>query len=248
MRFRDLAFYAIPGAIMVVAGVMAWRYWNDRRAPSSEPEPLQLVTACPPNRYRCQHGEVLVSTGDEATVAGKTECVTRSIARCRAECVVEGVNVDGIDDATAARQLCDRPQNVEPLVASEATATDLGEDGGVCESDGWGPSDDGVLECILRSVVDPNALGLVVHRVRCATGVVVTGEKLPRLMGREQAIALYCRRDDKALANIDAAMLSSETSVDAPSNAPTDAPHDATFDAPHDGPLVDATIDADARK
>ena len=228
VRLKDAAFYAVPVAIAAVAGVFAWRaFRGEPDAPSREPETKVLM--CPSGRYRCAKGEILATTGEEKTTG--SGCDEWRVSKCVRACVTESIVLEGVDDDTAKTQLCDAPIDVGPLIASEQTIVDLGDDGGTCVADGWGPSEDGVLECILRSAKDPDALGVVVARVKCRTAVVPTMDKTPRIVGKDEAIAVWCARSEAALADAGVA-LDAAAAADAASDA-SDASDagDVTMDA-----------------
>jgi hypothetical protein len=237
VRWKDGVFYAVPAAIAVVAGVLAWRAFHGEGpgVPSQEPPPTALM--CPSGRYRCTKNEILATTGEEKT--NGSGCDERSVGKCARACVSESVSLDGVDDETGKTQLCDAPINVEPMVAKTLTIVELGDDGGTCVADGWGPSEDGVLECILRSAKDPDALGVVVARVTCRTQPVPTMDKTPRIVGRDEAIAIWCARSNAAL--IDAGVSADAIATPA---IPT---IDAGVDADADAGSSDADADADAR-
>jgi hypothetical protein len=234
VRWKDAAFYAVPAAIAVVAGVLAWRAFRGDGPDAPTREPPQSALMCPSGRVRCAKGELLATTGEEKP--NGSGCDERHVAKCARACVSEGVALEGVDDDTARTQLCDAPENVEPMIASQLTIVELGDDGGTCVADGWGPSDDGVLECILRSAKDPDALGVVVARVKCRTPVVPTIDKTPRIVSREQAVAVWCARSIAALS--DAGVM-----VDAMSSPIVDAGSDSDA-ADADAPKSDAPLDA----
>ena len=199
MQAKDAVFYAIPVALLAVAAGFAWRAHRDAPPPprEGEVEPPR-VSMCPAGRARCAHAEILITTGLERPGAAPP-CEERSAGRCARACVTESVALEGVAATIAREQLCDAPVDVAPWIEREQTIAELGEDGGVCTADGWGPSEDGVLECILRSAKDPDALGVVVHRVRCRTGVIDVSDTTPRLLQRDQAIALWCKREGAGL-------------------------------------------------
>lgn len=195
VRWKDYAFWTVPAAIAGVAAVLGVRALRSEgpELPSTEPEPPSMM--CPVGVYRCIAGSIAVTTGEE-NVGGETPCLTREVGRCAVACVAETVPLAGVSDEVAKGQLCDAPADVSALVEKELTITDLaGDSGEPCLADGFGPSDDGVLQCILQSAKDPDALGIVVGRITCRSGVVRTFDPTPRIVSREQAIALWCRRD-----------------------------------------------------
>ena len=231
MRLKDLAFWTVPAAIGAVAIVLGLRALRGDRpeAPSSgdKPEPMSLI--CPTNLYRCSAGTIAATTGEE-NPGGETPCLTRDVGRCKDRCVADGIALVGVSDDTAKVQLCDPPSDVSALVSKELTVSDLVEDGGgSCVADGFGPSEDGVLQCILPSAKDPDALGLVVGRITCRTGVVATIDDTPRIVSRAQAIALWCRRDAAALTSSNVSLDGGGAGADAGADADTGA--DAGADA-----------------
>jgi hypothetical protein len=217
---KDLLFWALPAALAAVAGVFAYRAIrpDEPSPPDGPPERVSLL--CPANHYRCVSGTVSVTTGEEDP-GGEVPCTVHVVGRCAQKCVAEGVALVGVADDVAKMQLCDPPADVEPLVASELGIAQLIEDGGgSCVADGFGPSAEGVLQCILKSAKDPDSLGIVVGRITCRTGPVATRDDTPRIVSREQAIALWCRRDSAALS-------ASAVALDAGSTDAADADADA---------------------
>ncbi len=194
MRSRGLFVWIIPAGLAAIAGVLGYRYLRDAdgtERPSPNDPPPQAHTQCPSQVVRCVKGEVRLQSGDQ-DAEGK--CLETKIGACSAACVAEGLPLERVDDSLARAQLCDPPADVEALVAKEETITELLDDGGVCEADGFGPDGDGIVECILRSTKDPDALGIIVRRIHCKKGPVATFDRRPRTISRERAIALYCLR------------------------------------------------------
>ena len=114
--------------------------------------------------------------------------------------MVEGVTLAGISEEAARVQLCDPPAAPESLVTDAKNhLAESTKDAAICEADGFLPSTEGIEQCILRSVVDPSALGVVVTSAKCRLGAVPTVDRSPRLIQRAQAIALWCKRDPTAL-------------------------------------------------
>ncbi len=226
---KDLIFWSVPAVIACVAAVFAWRAFRepDWVPPRNQPE-LALLDPCARGRYRCHGGKVEMSTGDRAMDAGLNACAWMEIAPCARGCVTEQATLAGVDDALAKTQLCDLPK--QPLLLLSSTQSFLDapvSDAGICEGDGYVPTDEGFIQCIMRSPKDPSAAGVVIAKSICRAGTIKTLDRAPRLIRREEAAALWCKRDPIA-----------ETEpADATVNADADASADAESDA-------DAKVDA----
>ncbi|MEO7094670.1 MAG: hypothetical protein ABI175_15540 [Polyangiales bacterium] len=231
MRGKDLLFWTIPAAVAVVAAVLGYRALRPEGPPGPDDGPPEHVSLiCPPHVHRCVSGTVSVTTGEEEP-GGEVPCQVQLVGRCAQKCVAEGIALVGVPDDVARTQLCDAPDDVEPLVASELGIAQLIEDGGgSCLADGFGPSTEGVLQCILESAKDPDALGIVVGRITCRAGTVATRDDTPRIVSRAQAIALWCRRD--AATAPDA---TKEAAVDAAADSAGNTAVDAAGDGSLDG-------------
>jgi hypothetical protein len=210
-RLKDAIFWAIPASVAVVAAVLAYRaFKGGHEEPSREPPALK-ISLCDAGRYLCRKGEVMATTGEElpegaanANKDGHDRCVRRKVGPCVKACVADDVTLAGIDDALAKTQLCDLPEYVNVYVRDERNLLGMpAADAGTCEADGFGPTPDGIEQCILRSVSDPNALGVIVATAKCRLGAVPTVDRRPRLVSRAQAIALWCRRDAAAAAALE---------------------------------------------
>jgi hypothetical protein len=195
-RGRDQVFWAIPLAIACVAAFFAYRWL---RVPSWEPPPKDEATElrlnpCAPGHQRCRGGELFETTGERGD--GGQACAWRSLGRCQKACVAEDVTYAGVDLAVAKRQLCDPPADVAPLIAGVTSNLDKKPDEvPSCEADGYAPTDTEIVQCVLRSKNDPNALGVVIASIRCHGKVVPTVDRTPRLITKEQAVALWCERE-----------------------------------------------------
>jgi len=202
-RGKDAIFWAIPGAVALVAAVLAYRAFRSGPDEPSRDAPQMKISLCEAGRYLCRKGEVLATTGEEGPEGGD-RCVRRKLSKCARGCVAEEVTLAGMDEESAKRQLCDMPEYVNVYIRDEKNLLGMpAADAESCEGDGFAPTVDGIQQCILRSVVDPNALGVVVSTARCRLGAVQTIDRQPRLVSREQAIALWCRRDAAAAAALD---------------------------------------------
>jgi len=194
---KDLIFWSVPAVIACVAGVFAWRAFRepDWVPPRDQPE-LALLEPCARGRYRCRAGKVELTTGDRAPDGGPNACAWMELAACARGCVTDRATLAGIDEATAKAQLCDLPK--QPLLLLSSTQSFLDSpiaDAGMCEGDGYVPTEDGFLQCIMRAPKDPTAAGVVIARSICRAGAVNTLDRAPRLIRREEAAALWCKRD-----------------------------------------------------
>lgn len=217
---KDLIFWSVPVAIACVAGVFAWRALRapDWVPPKDTPE-LAFIDPCSRGRYRCRAGRVEMTTGDRGDA---NACRYVEVAPCARSCVTELVTLAGVDDAIARTQLCDLPLQPLLLLSKQESYLDTPvADAGICEGDGYVPSDDGFLQCISRSGKDPAATGVVIGRAICRAGVVNNLDRAPRLIKREEAAAVWCKRDPIA-----------DTPAD---DANTDAGADANADAKEAG-------------
>ncbi len=231
---KDVFFYAIPGAIAVVAGVLAYRAFRDRpwEPPKDSPE-LVALSPCGAGHYRCRDGKVQVTTGEERD-AGLDRCVFREVQTCKFVCASDGIVLTGVDDKTAKAQLCDPPNDLSTLISEEKSYLDgLVTEAGVCEGDGYIPTPDSIEQCILKSGKDPNATGVVFGRIKCRRGVVPTADRTPRLVSRAAAVSVWCKRDPAAVP---------EAPVDGGANLGADAGDAGDADA---GDATDASTDAD---
>jgi hypothetical protein len=188
-------YYAIPVGIGAVALYMGLQHY---RAPKWDPTldtMTSMVRLCAPGRFRCAGRQVTETTGEERPGTGGL-CVERAAGTCNERCVADGVSLGGIDAVFARSQLCDPPVSVASIVEDERSNLDLPVSKvGVCDADGFAPTDVGIHQCILRSASSPGATGAIVMTARCRSGIVPTTDKQPQLISREQAIAIWCRRD-----------------------------------------------------
>ncbi len=194
---KDLIFWSIPLAITCAAGFFAYRALHppDWVPPKGGLDP-RLAEPCAVGRYRCHGGKVQTTTG-EHTDGGPT-CVYRDVAPCARGCVSEPVTLI-VDESTAKTQLCDPPKRPLALLASFESLLDAPLlDAGMCEGDGYVPSSEGFIQCISRSAKDPLSAGVVIARATCRFGVVSTIDHTPRLIKREEAAAVWCKRDASA--------------------------------------------------
>jgi hypothetical protein len=225
---KDLIFWSVPAIIACAAGVFAWRAFRepDWAPPRDQPE-LALLDPCARGRYRCHRGKVEMTTGDRAGGdAGPNACAWMELAPCAKGCVTERATLAGVDEATAKGQLCDLPK--QPLLLLSSTQSFLDSpvaEAGICEGDGYVPTDDGFIQCIMRAPNDPTAAGVVIAKSICRAGAIKTVDRAPRLIKREEAAALWCKRDPIA----DTEPL--DASVDAEADASADADADAKADA-----------------
>lgn len=224
---KDVVIWSIPlgiAAAAAVFGVTALRdhAWDEPPTSSVAPPPT-----CPERVYRCREREVQVSTGEPA-LDGKS-CAFKRVGGCERACASQLAALAGVDDQTAKTQLCDAPKHPARLVSAEQNfLTQPVSEAGVCETDGFIPTDDGFLQCVAKSGIDPNATGVVIARTTCRLGAVPTTDRSPRLIKREEAIAVWCKRDPDPNADVDApdAGASFDARVDAPGDA-ADAATDA---------------------
>lgn len=228
---KDVVFYAIPGAIAVVAGVLAYRAFRDRPwEPPKDPPELVVLAPCAAGHHKCGAGKLLVTTGEERD-AGLDRCVYREVAACKVQCASEQIVLTGVDQATAKQQLCDPPADLGALIAEEKSYLDgLVAEAGACEGDGFIPTPDGIEQCILKSGKDPTAAGVVFGRIKCKLGTVATADRRPRLVARSEAVAVWCKRDPNATpAALDAGAAGATDAGDAgdAGDAATDAATDA---------------------
>ena len=227
---KDLVVWSVPAALALGALFFAWRaFWPQDVGAPSQPAEFAFVEACAPGRHRCRAKSVEVTTGERGDAGA---CTWRSVGSCVTACVSEQVALAGVDDATAKAQLCDPPRR--PLLLLSKTESYLDAplaDAGVCEGDGYIPTSDGFLQCILRSSADRGASGIIFGRAFCRAGTVQTLDRAPRLVRREEAAAIWCRRDP--LADVDEPVAPPETSL-------TDA--SLTDAGPTDASLTDARL------
>lgn len=224
---KDLIFWSVPAAIAIVAGVFAVRAFRtpDWVPPKDGPDP-RLIDPCSPGRYRCRAGKVEVTTGDHAD--GGAQCLYRPHAPCARSCVTEQVTMAGVDEKFAQEQLCDPPKRPLALLSKTESFLDAPiADAGMCEGDGYVPTDEGFLQCIMRSAADRASMGIVIARATCRAGAVKTIDRIPRLIKREEAAAVWCKRDP--IAEIDDAP---DASADAADAADATDATDAKADAP----------------
>lgn len=193
---KDLIFWSVPAAIACVAGFYAYRAFREPPGSSpASPDP-RLVDPCAPGRYRCRAAKVQTTTGEHAD--GGQACAYREVATCARGCVSDAVTLV-VDEGTAKTQLCDLPKRPLSLLSSFESLLEAPlVDAGICEGDGYVPSDEGFIQCISRSGKDPSSAGVVIARARCRFGVVPTLERAPLLIKREEAAAVWCKRDPSA--------------------------------------------------
>lgn len=232
---KDLIFWSVPLAIAAVAGVFAWRAFHTPEwVPSKDTPELAFVDPCAVGRYRCHKGRVETTTGEHAPDGGPNTCAWREIGICSQACVSERVMLAGVDDATAKVQLCNLPKRPLALLSKDESFLDQAiADAGVCEGDGYIPTDDGFVQCILRSGKDPSAAGVVLGRSTCKAGAIKTLDRTPQLIKREEAAAVWCKRDPSA--DVEEPDAGTDASSDTAVDASPDAAPDATSDAKKDG-------------
>jgi hypothetical protein len=196
---RDLLFWSVPAAVAAVAAFFAFRaFQRDEWVPPKDAPELAFVDPCAVGRYRCRKNRVETTTGERGD-GGPLSCAYREIGACSRACVNERVSLAGVDDATAKAQLCNLPKR--PLLLLSKTESYLDApyaDAGTCEGDGYVPTPEGFVQCILRSSKDPGLAGVVLGRSFCKVGAVNTLDRTPQLIPREEAAALWCRRDPAA--------------------------------------------------
>ncbi|GAC1585233.1 MAG: hypothetical protein NVS3B20_14820 [Polyangiales bacterium] len=246
----DALFWAVPGSLGVVAIAFAVRAFRASPPdPSGEVE-VQL-SPCGAGHYVCQGNRVMVTTG-ESTHEGGDPCVRKKLEACGHRCVAEGVTLAGVEARIAREQLCDPPERPAAYVTEEKSLLEMPvRSAGTCEGDGFGPTADGIEQCIMRSAKDPNALGVVVATAKCRFGAIPTLDRSPQLILRDQAIALWCRHDVVVEASAaSSASAASATSIasGADSMAPdveTGAPSDARALDSSANDSADSRVDAD---
>jgi hypothetical protein len=225
---KELVFWTFPVGIALFAGYLGLRAYHDKpwiEPPRTAPMPAQ----CPEGVYRCRDREVQLSTG-EIGPDGKM-CMFHRVGGCQRACASTHVTLSGVEQETAHRQLCDAPRKLDSLVLEERSFLGApARDAEVCEGDGYIPTLDGFNQCVLKSGNDPSASGVVTGRVTCRFGAVPTSNHTPMLIKREEAIAVWCKRDP--LWSPDADVVDEEE--DAATDAAIDAAQDAKADAPHD--------------
>ena len=188
-------FWSIPIGIGVVAAFLGYRALRERpwEEPPKDAQPLVRLSPCAAGQYRCHEGNLEVTTGDERDSG---LCEWNAVATCARGCASSRVTLAGVDEATAKLQLCDPPRPLWRLVAEEKSFLDAPvTEAGVCEGDGYIPNEEGFVQCISRSGNDPNAMGVVLGKTTCRFGAVPTADRAPRLIKREEAIAVWCKRD-----------------------------------------------------
>jgi hypothetical protein len=225
---KELVIWTIPLGIAGVAAVLGVRAYREKpwEAP---PIPSALPPQCPDGVYRCRDRELQVSTGDLGP-DGKT-CGFKRLSNCTRACSTTQAVLAGVDDDTAKKQLCDPPRKIGTLVSEERSFLSAPvADAEVCEGDGYIPTETGFDQCILKSSNDPAASGIVTGRVRCRFGAVATTERAPRLIKREEAIALWCKREPGWSPALD---VEDDGGV---SDATTDAASDGASDGASDAP------------
>ncbi|MGZ5966736.1 MAG: hypothetical protein ACXWP4_03635, partial [Polyangiales bacterium] len=208
----------------LAAGYLGLRAYREKpwlETPTIVPLPPQ----CPEGQYRCRDREVQVSTGDVGP-DGKM-CMFKRIAGCSRACSSSHVVLTGITDPIARVQLCDAPRRINTLVSEERSFLGASvADAQVCDGDGYIPTDEGFDQCVAKSASDPSAAGVVTGRVRCRYGAVATTQRSPMLIKREEAIAVWCKRDP--LWASDAEAEEDDFSIDAATDGALDvAPMDA---------------------
>lgn len=210
---RDAIVWSIPAAIACVAAVLAVRAFRGADGPPREPPQLRLIDPCSPGRYRCMTGTLQTTTGERVD-GSATNCAWQRVTACAVKCASERVTIVVPDDRTAREQLCDPPKRPLALLSSienllAAPIADAGE----CEGDGYIRTHDGFVQCVRRSGLDPASTGVVIARATCRAGVVPDLDTTPRLIPREEAASVWCKRDPIAdLADTpDAGALDGET-------------------------------------
>jgi hypothetical protein len=194
VRLPTVVIWALPIGLFVFALFLGVRAYREHHAPPRDGEESSIVAVCRPGRARCRARVVEISTGEQGD-GGPTSCVFREAGRCLENCVVPDVELADVDEAIARTQLCDPPAEPSELVAEDRSFLDKPIAEAVsCEGDGYIPTAEGFLQCISRSGSDPMATGIVLADVRCRDGAVPTTDRAPRLIRREQAIALWCLR------------------------------------------------------
>ena len=229
---KDLIFWSVPLTIAGVAAVFAWRAFHQPEwVPSKDAPELAYVDACAVGRYRCRKDRVETTTGDRADGGG---CGWRELAVCSRACVSERVALVGVDDQTAKTQLCNPPKRPLLLLSKDESFLDKPlSDAGSCEGDGYIPVDDGFVQCILRSGKDPAASGVVLGHAYCKAGTIKTLDRTPVLIKREEAAAVWCKRDpsadlDEPEVGVDAGVSDAEAGIDGGGDAVSDAASDVT--------------------
>lgn len=225
---KDLIFWSVPLIIACVAAFFAWRAFREPEwAPPHDQPELAMIDPCARGRYRCRASRVEMTTGEHARDGGPMACEWNQVAPCARECVTERATLAGVDDAVAKAQLCDPPK--QPLLLLSSTQSFLDSpiaEAGICEGDGYVPTEDGFIQCIMRTPKDPSAAGVVIARSICRAGTIKTLDRAPRLIKREEAAALWCKRDPIA----DTEPADAGVSVDADADASSDADADAKAD------------------
>jgi hypothetical protein len=222
---KDLIFWSVPAIIACVAGVFAWRAFREPEwAPPRDQPELALLEPCARGRYRCRAGKVEMTTGDRAPDGGPNACAWMELATCAKSCVTERATIAGVEDAVAKSQLCDLPKR--PLLLLSSTVSFLDSpiaEAGICEGDGYVPTEEGFLQCIMRNAKDPTATGVVIARSICRAGTIKTVDRAPRLISREEAAALWCKRDPIADTEPEDAGVSTDADADADAYVKADA-------------------------
>lgn len=215
---KDYVFWSVPLLIAAAGAFFAWQAYRTPpwQPPRDTPE-VVFAEPCARGRFRCRERRVEMTTGDHAPDGSPVSCAWTEIAPCARECVSERVTLTGVDEATARTQLCDLPK--QPLLLLSVQESFLNNpvaDAGICEGDGYVPTENGFIQCIAKSR-DPGAAGIVIARAICRAGAIRTIDRAPFLIKREEAAAVWCKRDPIADTEPDAGVV-----VDAPKEA--DAP------------------------
>ncbi len=215
---KTAIFWSIPIGIGVVAAFLGYRAFRERPwQPSTEPPVVVPLSPCGAGQYRCHEGKVEITTGDERDSG---LCEWKSVAPCARACASSRVTLAGVDEATAKTQLCDPPRHLWRLVAEEKSFLDAPvTEAGVCEGDGYVPNEEGFVQCISRSGNDPSAMGVVLGKTTCRFGAVPTADRAPRLIKREEAIAVWCKRDPAGEPDAEIEITMDDAATDAATDA-----------------------------
>lgn len=215
---KELVFWAVPVAIALVAAVFAWRaYRQEAWAPLRDDAEPRLSEPCAMGQWRCRSRRLETTTGEHGD-GGPLSCQWKESVPCARVCTTELASLAGVELKLAKEQLCDPPKQPLALLATTESFLDAPiADAGVCEGDGYIPTEEGFLQCITRAGGDRVAPGVVIARSRCVAGAIATLERRPQLIKREEAAALWCKRDPIADVEPEA-----DAGVDAFSDAMTD--------------------------